>query len=121
MIRKLNIGQLKKIDSRIKVSENKYIVMLDESTDKNLPLNECNQNIYMVDNENIIIWQVQGESRYTEFAKQNYPTNIPRQRDGFVGISKNDKGEIFAYRFHGDECQINIETGEAKRIGWSKS
>jgi len=117
---KLSRYQRSKIDQGIIISDKRILVLIDVSSEKNLPLDEFNRNVYLVDNDYNIIWQIKGESQHTKVAKEQYPNDIARQDDMFVRIYKDDKGEFFADRFHGEECQISIETGEAKRIGWHK-
>jgi outer membrane protein assembly factor BamB len=38
----------------------------------------------------------------------------------FVAIRKRDDGSLIAYTYDGDIYNIDINTGKAKKIGWSK-
>ena len=109
---KLNLKQISKIDSKIKLDEKNMIVEIDVSEDKGKgwSANEICYNIYCVDEHYSIIWQVKE-------IKTKPPFN---GRDPFCYLGKNDKGEIIADRFSGFEYQINPETGEATRIGFHK-
>jgi len=106
---KLTIFQQSKISQTILIRWFKKIVLLDlsELTERHLPDEEVKKNIYMIDNQNNIIWQIQAEN--TNFS-----------RDGFTSIRKNENQEVIARRFSGFIYKISIETGEAKVIGWDK-
>lgn len=106
---KLNQYQISKIDKKIILGSNKIVVMIDVSGDKTVPFSEKVSNIYCIDNQYEIIWQVE--------EKKTIP---PFQNDAFVYLNQNEKGEILADRFSGFEYKIDPTTGEAEQIGFHK-
>lgn len=105
----LNSKQISKIYSKINLVNGKLIVMIDVMGDKKLSVPEQNSNIYCVDKQYNVIWQV----RETK-------TKLSYEDDGFVYLKQNEKGEIIADRFSGFVYKIDPETGEATRIGFHK-
>ena len=73
---------------------------------------ELNYNIYCVDRDYQIIWQVS--------KKEKSPYSIDGDEDPFCYLGKNDQGEIIADRYSGFEYQIDPETGDVKCIGFHK-
>ena len=106
---KLNKEQITKIRQKVEVNTNKIIVRIDVSEDKVLSPEQSSSNIYCIDNNNKIIWQV-----------KEIKTKRPFNDDMFVYLGKNEKGQIIADRFSGFEYIIDPETGEAKQIGFHK-
>jgi len=108
----LNLKQISKIDTKIQIDNNKFIVQIDVSKDKGKgwTLDEICFNIYCIDKQYNIIWQV-----------KEIKTKPPFEgRDPFYYLGKNDKGEITADRSSGFEYKIDPETGEAVQIGFHK-
>lgn len=108
---KLTDYQISKIHKKINISENRIILMIDVMGDKTIPDagKEVRFNIYCVDNENNIVWQVQ------EIEESSF-----RDGDPFCYLKKDDNGEIIADRFSGFIYRIDSETGIATRIGFHK-
>jgi hypothetical protein len=107
---KLSPYQISKIDTKIEINPKRIIVAIDLSEDKDmLPAEEICSNIYCVDDQYEIIWQV-----------KELKTKVPFDDDMFVNLSKNDTGEILARRFSGFTYQIDPDTGEAVQNGFSK-
>lgn len=100
---KLTTKEISKIDGRIKVSQKEYIVMINVSGDKYISPEISNLNIYRINDDNEIIWQI----KEIESERRLFD-------DMFVYLGMNDKGEIIADRWSGFEYKINPETGEAK-------
>jgi hypothetical protein len=101
--------QISKIDEKINLFNGRMVVKIDVMGDKNLSVNEQVSNIYCVDDQYNIIWQV-----------REIKTNPPFPDDGFIYLNQNKNGEIIADRFSGFEYKINPETGEAEQIGFHK-
>ena len=106
---KLTKNQISKIKQRVILSSNKIIVRIDVSEDKYLSPDESSSNIYCINQDNEIIWQV-----------KEIKTKLPFEDDMFVYLARNSSGEILADRFSGFEYKINPETGEANQIGFHK-
>ena len=106
---KLTDKQIARIDERIPLDNNRTIVGINVSGDQSLSDDEYNFNIYCVDRDHEIIWQV------TEIG-----TTPIDGADCFVYIGKNDNGEFIADRFSGFEYTINPDTGEAIQSGFHK-
>jgi hypothetical protein len=107
-VMKLGEKQIEKIYKHVDLG-NKQIVMLDVMGDKSVSISEKLANIYCIDQEKNIIWQV-----------SEIKTKPPYDNDGFVYLSKNDQGKIIADRFSGFTYEINPDTGEATRTGFHK-
>lgn len=106
---KLTLLQISKIYKRIIIDNIKQIVMIDVSEDKNMPEYESNFNIYCIDDQNNIIWQVsETKSKPIDSA------------DMFVYLRRDSNDEIIADRFSGFTYKINLDTGEAVRTGFHK-
>lgn len=102
---KLNQSQLSSIDETIDLGSDKRVVRLDYSGEKHLSEDEHNFNVFCLDGENNVIWKISSDS--------------PDRRDSFVSIEM-DEGVLRADRFFGDEFEVDIKTGVAKKIGWHK-
>ncbi len=105
----LSKNQISKIKQKIDISENKSIIRIDVSEDKNMSSEESSSNIYCVNDKYEIFWQV-----------QDIKTKRPFEDDMFVYLGKNAKGEIIADRFSGFEYKIDPETGEADQMSFHK-
>lgn len=105
---KLSKLQIQKIFKQIDLN-GKRIVLIDVMGDKTIPTLEKLSNIYCIDQDNNIVWQV-SENK----------TKPPCDNDGFVYLNQGEHGEISAVRFSGFRYKINPETGEAVQVGFSK-
>lgn len=94
------------IDICIQLDDKKKVVLIETSEIIGLDNHLYNANIYCIDNENNIIWQVDSDKGLME-------------KDSFVFIKKVENG-IVAQRFFGTEYFINPVTGLSKKIGWNK-
>lgn len=106
---KLSPYQISKIKTEIKISSKRMIVRIDVSEDKDMSVKEICSNIYCVDDQYEIIWQV-----------KEIKTKVPSDHDMFVYLEKDDNGKILAKRFSGFEYQIDPDNGEAEQTGFSK-
>ena len=104
----LNQNSIKNIDITINLDANLKIVLIDTTATDLVNLNEHlhNANIYCIDNNHKIIWQVDSDSGL-------------RQKDSFVFIEKLEN-ELKARRFFGTEYLIDLNTGKSKKTGWNK-
>lgn len=108
---KLTRKQISKIDKKISIADNRTIVEVDVSDkSEGWQLNEISSNIYCVDLDYNIVWQVREIKTESPFSG----------RDPFCYLTKTDSGEIMAVRFSGFRYKINPETGEAVQVGFSK-
>jgi hypothetical protein len=106
---KLNFKQVSKIYKKIDLQNDNAIVMIDVSEDKAMPAYESNFNIYCIDKNYNIIWQI-----------KEVKTKPIDDADMFVYLAKNSDGEIIADRFSGFVYRIDPETGEAEQISFHK-
>lgn len=109
MMNKLSKYQVSLIDRKIKIADNKLVVLLDVSNDKNLPKKESNLNIYCINGNYEIIWQI--DTPYDD-SKFDY--------DMFLYLEINKKVKLQADRFSGFKYIIDADSGKAKRFGWHK-
>lgn len=106
---KLNSKQVSKIYKKIELKNGNTIIMIDVSEDRAMPPDESNFNIYCVDNQYNIIWQI-----------KEIKTKPINDADMFVYLKKNDQGKIIADRFSGFTYEIDPDKGEARRTGFHK-
>ena len=111
---RLSSKNISHIKQKIEIDNASSIVRINvtESDGTNWADDECNYNIYCVDQAYDIVWQVS--------ETKTKPISIFGETDSFHHISKNDKDKIVAFRFSGFEYVINPETGEAIRIAFHK-
>jgi hypothetical protein len=105
----LSKNQIAKIKQKVNLNNERLIVRINVSEDKAMPPDESSSNIYCINNEYKIIWQV-----------KEIKTKRPFDDDMFVYLGKNDKDEIVAGRFSGFTYKIDPETGEAEQTGFRK-
>lgn len=105
---KLTTNQISKIDGIININNQRKIVVIDESGSKTIKPGERSANVYCINQENEIIWQVKDMEKR------------PFDDDMFVYIKMNEKGEITGNRFSGFRYKINPETGDAEIDGFDK-
>jgi hypothetical protein len=106
---KLTDQQLANIKNSMKLANGNRIILLTISRKDNLPAEEVSSNIYRIDDNDEIIWQV-----------KEIETKRPYDEDRFVFIRQSSEGEITAGRFSGFEYKIDPETGEAIQVGFNK-
>lgn len=107
-MKKLNEQQIARINKKIKLNAEKFIVMLHSRDKDKLSEHEFSHNIYCIGPWHNIFWQV------TETNRPNFGP------DRFCYLGKNDQGVIRAGRFSGFEYVIDPETGVAEQTGWHK-
>ena len=107
---KLNDIQIKKITKKISFSNHESIVRVN-TTGKDIPWteNEINFNIYRVDKDYNIIWQIYEDD-----------STKPQQGWPFTYLAREENGSIAADRFSGYEYIVDPETGKAKRTGYHR-
>ena len=105
-MKELTFEQLKKIYKKIPIDENN-IILIDVSENKNISKKENDANIYFIDKNNKIIWQIDA-------------TNTDFKRDMFISIQIDDQGKLIARRFSGFKYKVDIQTGKAEAAGWEK-
>ena len=94
------------ITSKINVGLERSVVLVDVGGRKDISDNEYNWNLYCIDDNQRVVWQVSGVP-----SKHN--------RDSFVAIYL--EGNVLkADRFFGGEYKINIGDGVAEETGWHK-
>ena len=103
---KLTEQQIKKIYQRVHIKGNE-LVLIDISDRKDISMEENNANIYFLNQNSEIIWQIKAK-------------NTAFDRDMFTSMEFNLQGELIASRFSGFEYVVDLETGIAKVSGWSK-
>lgn len=110
----LNSKNISHIDKKILLDDGRMIVEIDvtENDGTNWTANERNFNIYCVDEDYNIFWQVR--------EAKSKPVSIFGETDTFCYLGKDANGEIIADRFSGFTYKINPETGEAEQTGFRK-
>ena len=103
----LSQEQLALVFTELSLYSGQRIVLLDVGGRRDIPLTEHNRNVYCVDGVGKVVWQINADEPTVE-------------RDSFVSLSLNEKGEICADRFFGNEFVLDPETGVANHIGWRK-
>src|SRR3990167_2400516 len=95
------------IDTKLLLENGRILVEVNVTEDDGVKwdVSECNFNIYCVDKDYNVIWQVK--------EIKTKPVSISGETDSFCYLGQNEKGEIIAGRFSGFEYKINPETGEA--------
>lgn len=106
-MKKLTENQIKLINTKVSIEGNKYIVLVDMAGNKQGSQEECNANIYCIDNHNNILWQVDS-------------TKGMFDRDSFIYLELDNNGKLTAKRFFGKKYLIDIESGLVEEIGWEK-
>jgi hypothetical protein len=106
-MRKLTIPQQKKIYKEIVLDKLNRVVLLDVSTEKDFSKKENTENVYLIDNDNNIIWQVK-------------TSNERFKDDMFVAIKRSENGDLIAKRFSGFKYKVDLNTGSTEEIGWEK-
>lgn len=107
---KLNIKELSLIEKKIQISNEIFIALIDTTTDKGLQKLIGCRNIYCINNDNEVLWQV-------DISKKKEKQQLD---DTFVYIKINEKGELQADTFFGFEYLIDMKTGVAEQVGWHK-
>ena len=108
-MRKLTYLQIKKILERIEMSPNLYIVLLNFSGDKTISRDELNKNVYCINNNYEIIWQIKHDVEPGLF-----------EREPFISLNFNGES-LIARDFSGFDFLIDLQTGEIKKtISWNK-
>ena len=105
----LSKNQIAKIKQKVSLNNERLIVRIDVSEDKAMSPDESSSNIYCINNEYKIIWQV-----------KEIKAKRPFDDDMFVYLGRNNKDEIVAARFSGFTYKIDPETGEAEQTGFRK-
>ncbi len=108
-MQKLAFRQIKNIKKKIDVSLNKLIILLAVTDDKDVSIDELNKNIYCVNSDYEIIWQVKHEVEPGFF-----------EEDPFININFDGKN-LVARDFSGFDFLIDLQNGEIKKtIAWNK-
>ncbi len=123
---KLTKEQIQKIDQKFPIHDQKFIILIDILAAK-IPEHELNCNVYCIDEQCNIIWQVQREDIEKRYVanrlKMSSPVSVASlnlmRKDPLVDI-KITNGELVANSFSGFKYKINIESGKSELIGWSK-
>jgi hypothetical protein len=103
---KLSNDQVCSIAFRIALPGALQVVLIDVGGRKDIPPQEHNSNIYCVDSNGLVVWQVSAPKPLGE-------------RDSFVDMELD--GDILrANRFFGTEYVIDPLTGSAQETGWHK-
>jgi hypothetical protein len=110
----LNAKNISHIDKKIILNDGQIIVAINvtENDGAKWTNDECNFNIYCIDQLYNIIWQVK--------ETKTKPISIFGETDSFCYLGKDAKGEIIADRFSGFTYKIDPETGEAEQTGFHK-
>jgi hypothetical protein len=111
---RLSTKQISHIDKKIVLDGNRFLVEINVSENDGVSWSddECNYNIYCVDQHYNIIWQVK--------EIETKPVSISGETDSFCYLGKDESDEFIADRFSGFVYKINPDTGEATRIGFHK-
>ena len=105
-MKKLTEHQIAHIGKKIELLNKQFIVLIDVMDEKQISQEECNRNIYCVDENNSIIWQI-------EFK----PTGFDEDPYVYIGWFQNS---LVAKNYSGFKYRINLFDGAVEKIGWDK-
>jgi len=88
-----------KVLKEIALNDGTKVVVVDVLGDKSIPLHEANHNIYKVDEQGRLLWQVRADPGIYE-------------RSPFTGL-RLEGGKLIAYRWDGVEYVLDPATGQA--------
>jgi len=109
----LSKKQILRIKQTIQLDGTKSIVRIDVShKDEGWSDEESNFNIYHIDVEYNILWQIK--------ETKTKPVSLFGEADPFYYLGKDANDKIIADRFSGFTYEIDPETGEATRTGFHK-
>jgi len=108
-MKRLTPVELASISKKIQIKENLFIVLVDTTENSTLQKKIGMQNIFFINIDNEIRWQVS--------VNENDKSTL---KDTFMYLDLNNSEELNADTFFGMEYKINVKTGEAKRTGWHK-
>jgi hypothetical protein len=106
-MKKLTPQQIILIEKKLPLNSKNWIVLLDTAGKKEISKEESNRNVYCIDENYEIRWQIKHEERPM------------LGRNSFVHI-KCSENNFFALDFAGFTYKINIENGDTKIISWDK-
>lgn len=104
----MNEKQKNIIEKKIKIENEKWIILLDTLGKKEFTQDEMAMNLFCINSNYEIIWRV---------CVPKYP-NDPH-KGGFTSFSIKNSA-IFAKTFFGFEYKIDKNTGFATCVGWDK-
>lgn len=107
MMKCLSREQQALISATVPLPNGRKVVLPDVGGRKDISTPEYNQNIYCVDEQGNIIWQIKAEGGFFE-------------RDSFVSVEVAPDGLLRADRFFGNEYLLDPENGVAEHVGWHK-
>jgi hypothetical protein len=103
---KLSSAQVTMIRQQIPSESGHIIVLVEVPVGSTINIKEAQENVYRVDVEYNIIWQISASPPV-------------RQDDSFVYL-KREGSTLRTDRFFGDEFKVDEKTGVATEIGWHK-
>ena len=103
---RLSLNQISMIDNRVSIGLDKFIIILDTTNSKEISDFECNNNIYCVNSNYEVIWQIKAK-----------PTGF--ERDPFTSF-EFDGRELLARNFSGFKYHVNLQDGSTEMISWAK-
>lgn len=105
----LSNTELSHVVKKICLSNDKFIILVDTTEDVMIQKSLGMRNIFCVDANNQIIWQV--------YISETDKNNL---KDTFIYVDLDNSGQLNADTFFGTEYHVNLKTGEAKKVGWHK-
>ncbi len=105
----LNKVELQNILKKLEVDNDKIIVLVDTTSNKSLQSQIGMKNIYCIDADNNILWQI--------FLTNGSEKSL---NDTFMYVNLDKEGQLNAKTFFGMEYLVNINTGAAEQTGWKK-
>jgi hypothetical protein len=103
---KLSQDQINNISVKIKSGNDRDIVLIETSGRRDLSEHDHNANIYCIDTDFHVIWQIDAAHAASE-------------NDAFIYL-KRVGTRLRADRFSGFEYTIDEKTGIAKQVDWHK-
>jgi hypothetical protein len=104
---RLRNDQCAAIRTAIELENGDRLVLVEVAEKSNVSPIEENRNIFRVNRNNDVLWQVSS-------------TGAQFERDPFVSLTRAENGFIRGDRFFGNECAINVASGELEVVGWHK-
>ena len=105
-MKKLTNEQVNMIKQKISLNNQRQFVRLNVAGNKLISNGECNNNVYCIDKDYEILWQI--KAKKTAF-----------DRDPFVSM-KFDNSVLTVKNFTGFKYKVDLETGEVEEIGFEK-
>ena len=101
-MKSLSEDQIRQVVTKLAIGQNEYVTLIDMAGNKVASIKECNANIYCVDEQNNMLWQVDN-------------TKGTFDRDSFIYIEISNNEQLAARMFFGKKYLINMNSGVQRK------